>query len=158
MVEYKCDKCGYFTTKKSHYLNHLSRKKPCIIDNKKSTSLTCSYCNKTFSHRQSKSRHLKTCKSKNSVNLKIINLEETIKMLKRDNEKLKLEKDNMNKKLLKQDSHLNDIEKLIKKNIKKDAEIQKFKLEIEKLKEMNNGVCDMLNKAHETLMEYRNKK
>ena len=60
---YNCPKCEYKTKYKSHYLNHLSRLKPCqkkIIEIEKDNKTICEYCKKKF-HKKSISRHLKVC-------------------------------------------------------------------------------------------------
>jgi hypothetical protein len=95
MVEYTCDRCGYHTCFIGNYKKHLYRKKACevifddtnietlrdIVENV-SKGFKCELCLKSFSSRQSKWFHKKTCKevSSNSLLLeKIKELEERIK-------------------------------------------------------------------------------
>ena len=75
MVEYKCERCHYITTKKSSYNNHLNRKNSCkaiqstitikeLLDklNTQKEGYICNKCNKIFKTRQSKYQHQKRCK------------------------------------------------------------------------------------------------
>lgn len=75
MVEYKCERCHYITTKKSSYNNHLNRKNSCkaihstitikeLLDklNTQKEGYICNKCNKVFKTRQSKYQHQKRCK------------------------------------------------------------------------------------------------
>lgn len=74
-----CRRCKHESTSKSNLLSHLRRKKPCkvtsenvkvqvLIDDllkrpvQEKKRYSCSACNYQFNNRQSKSRHMKTCK------------------------------------------------------------------------------------------------
>lgn len=84
MDVFKCKRCGYETDHKNNLTRHLKRKKDCdkVVEDVKKEDLLlevskreynektydCCYCDKRFNTRQSKSRHLLTCK-KNPENL-----------------------------------------------------------------------------------------
>lgn len=74
-----CKRCHHESTTKSNLLSHLRRKFPCKVTGENVTTkayiedllklpvqeekrYSCSYCNYQFNTRQSKSRHMKTCK------------------------------------------------------------------------------------------------
>jgi hypothetical protein len=78
MVKYVCQRCGYSTELKSHLVQHLSRKSECSptlsntpakdllqeLNKPKSKRYHCSFCEKTYAHRSTKSTHQSTCKVK----------------------------------------------------------------------------------------------
>ena len=101
MTEYNCPRCGYSTTYKSHFANHVNRKKTCkviyspieisvikeeygIVDKKlakkiKETKLPkyeCSYCSEHFENKKDYNIHYKECKNKYS---KIVQENEELK-------------------------------------------------------------------------------
>tara|TARA_B110000495_G_C22929724_1_gene543432 strand:- start:87 stop:956 length:870 start_codon:yes stop_codon:yes gene_type:complete len=113
MVEYKCERCHYITTKKSSFNNHLNRKTPCkaihstitikeLLDelNKPKEGFACNKCNKVFKTRQSKYQHQKLCKmdlvvkKQNEENILMI-LENRIKELE-ENQKTNTHIENQN--------------------------------------------------------------
>lgn len=64
MTIFKCDRCGYRTTRKSNFEIHLNRRIPCHPDkmNKKireSLETFCNICEKNFSREDSLLRHMK---------------------------------------------------------------------------------------------------
>ncbi len=92
MDEYKCNRCGYKTTKKFNLITHLERKRPCqailsdislsdlLSLNKpsKQYNYECNICNKLFSNKTSKYRHQKKCNinsSNNTIEENIVNSE-----------------------------------------------------------------------------------
>jgi predicted nuclease with TOPRIM domain len=86
-----CKRCHHESTTKSNLLSHLRRKKPCqalydsidiseyiedlLTVQQETKRYSCPHCNYQFNTRQSKSRHLKTCKKvKSNENLKVENI------------------------------------------------------------------------------------
>lgn len=96
MVNYECNICNYSTIRKNQYQRHLKTKKhidkeksinSITLQNKKKMSsechpnvnrkFFCPYCDKTFSSRQSKSRHMnKRCKNNTSLKEEKIGIKE----------------------------------------------------------------------------------
>jgi len=78
MTEHCCQRCGYTTDHLPNLVRHLHRKKLCkpVLEDKDPEKIIeeerekeklhkqyqCEHCNKRFNSRQSKSRHMKTCK------------------------------------------------------------------------------------------------
>lgn len=54
MVQYSCDKCKKVFTRRTDYLRHVNRKKPCDIDEK----YKCDMCNKIFDHKADYTKHM----------------------------------------------------------------------------------------------------
>lgn len=80
---WECKRCLHKATTKSNLLSHLRNKKTCTVDDARGTNIqpseyikellapdptpkkyACQHCNRQFNTRQSKCRHLSTCKSK----------------------------------------------------------------------------------------------
>ena len=93
MTEYNCPRCGYSTVYKSHFANHLNRKKPCNIiysdieisvikeeydisdkflakkqnqNEQNSLKYECTYCNANFDKKKEYNIHYNECKNKYS--------------------------------------------------------------------------------------------
>lgn len=77
MPDYKCERCGHKTQRKSNLISHLNKKNECealISDISRETCLQklkkqlstnlCKYCNCEFSTVSNKRRHQKNCKMK----------------------------------------------------------------------------------------------
>lgn len=86
MVKYTCERCNKEYSKKSHYLDHINRKYPCVITNNNfieahnndirqqvpppKKEFKCEECNKVFTRKDALKRHTsaKTCqKNKNYI-------------------------------------------------------------------------------------------
>ena len=81
MPIYTCDKCKKEFNRKSGYVSHSSRIKPCIKDN---INNECIYCNKIFSTRFNLNAHLNICKDKPIVDeVTQAQIEELKKMFER---------------------------------------------------------------------------
>ena len=74
-MTHTCEKCNKNFIKKSTYVSHLTRKKPCTIKNElekvvknnsdaeeKINNSTCPHCNKQFTRKWSVITHIKKCK------------------------------------------------------------------------------------------------
>ena len=140
MVLYKCHKCKKEYLKKSHYIQHINRKKPCIQLNLKESegiqqnneekvnaptnNITqekvnnrCNYCYKIFSTNSNFNRHMRlNCKVKQeNENEKEVILKEILVELKELKDKNKILEEN-NKNLEKKISKINKHSKLINSN------------------------------------------
>jgi len=96
--EYKCEKCGYVASQKSHYLKHLNRKKSCCVKetNSDNNDFKCEYCDLTFTFKNSIYNHLKICQVKKRVDIciKIEKINYENKLKQSNYEKLKYEVEN----------------------------------------------------------------
>ena len=135
-MKYKCEKCEYKTDRKSNYLNHLSRKKPC---NTKSVSLNttsqstniCKYCKKELSTNSNMNRHMKkNCPGKERYEFKekLKSVENELKKERLERGKYKLEIEKLNERIIKNKYELEG--KKFEYNLQRD----KYKLEIKMLK------------------------
>ena len=65
MKSYHCNMCKYTTNNRQNYNSHLLSKIHNINSNIEDRHYTCEFCNKTFGHRSSLSRHIKhNCKKR----------------------------------------------------------------------------------------------
>ena len=69
---FECDQCNFITTNKHNYTVHLKTRKHLMNNNNNSNNNSnenikhiCQYCNKTFNHIASLSRHKRSCTSTN---------------------------------------------------------------------------------------------
>lgn len=114
MPKYTCERCNKVFAQKSHYDNHLKRKKPCLLtspsapDNSKFTPITeqsdddndlkCEYCGMEFTRKGNKMRHINgRCKKINGkddamekLTEKLIAMDARMKKLEEENKKLKV--------------------------------------------------------------------
>jgi uncharacterized Zn-finger protein len=73
MVEYICDKCKKIFDHKSHYIEHINRKRPCVIqENDKDKYHFCDFCDKRYNRKDNLTAHLKKCKNKLNNNFDIL--------------------------------------------------------------------------------------
>ena len=61
MVEYRCDKCGYTTSNKSHFNRHKEKINSCFQKGFNPT-FECSHCGKKFKRHWCLKRHYATCR------------------------------------------------------------------------------------------------
>jgi hypothetical protein len=104
MPIYTCEKCNKTFNRKSGYVSHSSRVKPCSKDN---INNECIYCNKIYSTRFNLNAHLNTCKEKPIVDeVTQSQIEEIKKMFERKFEE-------QEKKFEEQQKHNQELEKKI---------------------------------------------
>jgi len=96
MKIYRCHKCDKEFIKKSTYIYHSMRVKPCI----KNTSIDnmCTHCNKIYSTQSNLCKHLKICKEKKLYDQKQSEIEQLKKIIlnkEKDNEELQKKVDEL---------------------------------------------------------------
>ena len=65
MKSYHCSMCKYMTNSKQNYSHHLMSKMHIMNSGTEDRLYTCNFCDKTFSHRSSLSRHMNnSCKKR----------------------------------------------------------------------------------------------
>ena len=151
MKEYKCEKCNYFTDRKSSIHKHL-RSKKCINNNKKDNEIIkdttennkeitknqCKFCKKLFSTKYNLNKHSKKCKKKIEFEYK-----EREKKLKEENAKLREQLKKKDDKIMEKDVKImeKDIQ-IMEKEIFYKAELKKKDDEIKDEKEQNKKLVN----------------
>jgi DNA-directed RNA polymerase subunit RPC12/RpoP len=113
MVCYKCEKCNKEFNKKSNYIKHINKKKPCIVDENNENNVNnvntdkintiiykCGKCNKEFNKKSNYTYHINKknpCNSKLLINEKI-KLLDIIKELEKQNSNLENKNKNLKEK------------------------------------------------------------
>lgn len=101
---YTCKRCGYIASTKGNLLQHLRRKKPCIVSKENisiedyiselthmeynEVTYDCQFCNRKFNTPQGRSRHKKVCKMAPKEN-EVVRLRAEVSRLKRKIELMK---------------------------------------------------------------------
>ena len=83
-MQYSCEKCGYSTSYKQHFIKHQNRKSSCSIVDKVEKKFPCKYCSVEYKHRQSTFRHEKTCSARNEIDNLKSKLEESEKLIAKE--------------------------------------------------------------------------
>jgi hypothetical protein len=83
MTTYSCETCKFTTPLKSNYTNHLETRKH--IKNSAEVSQVktydCKFCDKKYSHKQSVTKHLKSCTKKEEIE-EMISIQEMTSQIK----------------------------------------------------------------------------
>lgn len=100
-TQFVCKRCGHGFNCKSNLIKHLRRKNPCVVTQSNISiadhidellmvsqkKYQCQLCQKMFSTRQSKHKHLMTCKNKtsstNNLQMQILSLSNQISELQK---------------------------------------------------------------------------
>ena len=95
MTTYSCECCHFTTPLKSNYTNHLETRKH--IKNSSEVSLNksyeCKFCDKKYAHKQSVTKHLKSCPKKEEMGERT-SLEKASDLIKASNLKLQEQQKN----------------------------------------------------------------
>lgn len=106
-TKYKCYNCGYVASDEAHLKRHKNRKSPCLIREVKPEDINnpnrCIYCNKIFSTPGNLKKHTGNCKVKNGgihILYEKVKYEETLRIMKEEQEKKNQELEKKNQELL----------------------------------------------------------
>jgi hypothetical protein len=126
MTTYSCETCKFTTPLKSNYTNHLETRKHIKNSSEVSPVKTydCTFCEKKYSHKQSVTKHLKSCKKKEEVD----SMEEMTYQLKRSSLELQEQQNRLEEQQTNMEVQAKRIESLLHKLKLYDSSIDQSSL------------------------------